>query len=153
MENYFDNMEDIDAKYLEEFNNKVHWFTHLERQPRFSMIDYKAKDKKGRKFNIELKTRMHDVNQFETIFIEVLKYNNLMHYQKYYNEKPLYINFFQNGDTCIIWSLSDIVQPDKTTVEIFNPGKNKKETVERFLLPIRQGMCYKKNNDIYERIW
>lgn len=155
MENYFDNMEDIDAQYLEDFNNKMGWFNKLERQPRFNMIDFKAIDRNGRKINIELKTRNISINSFDNIFIEPLKYNNMITLWRYYIEKPLFINFFDDGNDLyvVVWSLVDMEKPEITTVEIFNPGKNKKETVERYLLPLKKGACYRKNNDTYERIF
>lgn len=152
--NYFDTMEDIDAKHIEDFNQVMGWFLELERQPKMSEIDYKAIDMRGRKANIELKTRYNNLNTFDKIFIETKKYQNLIHHWTYYKENPLYVNFFDDGIDfyVVVWDLKKIPNPETHVVKIFNKGKEKEEVVERFLLPLREATIYKKNNNEYEKI-
>ena len=47
----------------------------------------------------------------------------------------LLLNFYQNKEHFAIWRLDKMKKLEKITVKIFNPGSQKHEIVERYLLP------------------
>lgn len=132
---YFDRMEIEDFNKLKEINNDLKWFTELERNTLFDRIDIGAKDRKGRRVNIELKTRIIPIDKYETIFIEEDKYKHLV--RKWQNDGviPLYINFF-NGGIVGVWDLRKFPNPDITNVTIWNKGRQTIENVNRYILPV-----------------
>lgn len=145
---YFDRMELEDYSKLVNFNKSVKWFTKLERNTLFDRIDIEAKDRKGRMVNIELKSRNIRIDQYEDLFIETDKYDNLMRKWKNLNEIPLYINFI--GKThIVVYDLRKIKEPTEKSVTICNPGRLVVELVRRYMLPISEGLRYElnENND------
>ena len=145
---YFDKMEMEDFNKLVSFNKSVKWFTKLERNTLFDRIDIEAKDTKGRSVNIELKSRNIGIDQYQDLFIETDKYDNLMRKWKNLNEIPLYINFI--GKTHVVmYDLRKIKEPTEKSVTIYNPGRLVVELVRRYMLPISKGLRYElnENND------
>lgn len=145
---YFDRMELEDYSRLVNFNKSVKWFTKLERNTLFDRIDIEAMDRKMRRVNIELKTRNIRIDQYEELFIETDKYDNLMRKWKNLNEIPLYINFI--GKTHVVmYDLRKIKDPTEKSVTIYNPGRLVVELVRRYMLPISKGLKYElnENND------
>lgn len=132
---YFERMEIEDFNKLKEINYDLKWFTELERNTLLDRIDIEAKDRKGRRVNIELKSRIIPIDKYDTIFIEEDKYNNMM--RKWENEGviPLYINFF-NGGIVGVWDLRKFPNPDMTNVTICNKGRQTIENVNRYILPV-----------------
>lgn len=135
---FFDKTESLDDKYIAALNERTHWFTELKRQPKYSIIDYEATDRKGRKCWIELKTRKKD---FETFFIEPKKWKELKDEYTMRNVLPLYINFIENEDTFYIWNLKPVFdgimrEPKLTEVDIDNTGYNEMQRVLRYELPV-----------------
>lgn len=148
-------MEEINAKYIKNFNDKTNFFKEITQNKQYSTIDFSGIDKKDRKCNIELKIRTNDIFKFDEIFIEERKYNELM---KQYNESgiiPLYINFFQDDKHISIWNLLSISNPEKTQVVILDKGDNQTKLVTRLLLPTRYCSYFEFNTsqNKYIRKW
>lgn len=133
--NYFDKMEEEDYIKLVELNDHIKWFDKIERNEKMDRIDIDATDKRGRKVNIELKSRLCTFGTYPTIFIEEEKYDNLMRKWENNNEIPLYINFFFANKTAV-WDLRKFKNMEKSNITIFNKGKNIVESVTRYNLPI-----------------
>ena len=132
---YFDRMEIEDFNKLKEINNDLKWFTKLERNTLFDRSDIEAKDRKGRRVNIELKTRIISIDKYNTIYIEEDKYKHMMMKWENDEEIPLYINFF-NGGTVGVWDLRKFPKPEITSVRIYNKGRQTIENVNRYILPV-----------------
>ena len=145
---YFDRMEIEDFNKLVGFNKSVKWFSEMERNTLFDRIDIEAKDRKGRRVNVELKSRNIRIDQYQDLFIETDKYDNLMRKWKNLNEIPLYVNFI--GKThIVVYDLRKIKEPTEKSVTIYNPGRLVVELVRRYMLPISKGLKYElnENND------
>ena len=132
---YFDRMEIEDFNKLKEINEDLKWFTNLERNPLLDRIDIEAKDRKGRRVNIELKTRIISIDKYETIYIEEDKYKHMIMKWENDGEIPLYINFF-NGGIVGVWDLRKFHNPEITSVRIYNKGRQTIENVNRYILPV-----------------
>ena len=132
---YFDRMENEDFDKLKEVNEDLKWFTELERNTLFDRIDIEAKDRKGRRVNIELKTRIISIDKYDTIFIEQDKYKHLVMKWENDGEIPLYINFF-NGGIVGVWDLRKFPNPELKNVTIINKGRQTVENVNRYILPV-----------------
>ena len=132
---YFDRMEIEDFEKLKEVNNDLKWFTKLERNTLFDRIDIEAKDRKGRRVNIELKTRIIPIDKYDTIYIEEDKYKHLMMKWENDGEIPLYINFF-NGGIVGVWDLRKFPNPELKKVTIINKGRQTIENVNRYILSV-----------------
>ena len=132
---YFDRMENEDFDKLKEINNDLKWFTELERNTLFDRIDIEARDRKGRRVNIELKTRIISIDKYDTIFIEEDKYKHLVMKWENDGEIPLYINFF-NGGIVGVWDLRKFPNPELKNVTIINKGRQTIENVNRYILPV-----------------
>ena len=132
---YFDRMENEDFDKLKEVNDDLKWFTELERNTLFDRIDIEARDRKGRRVNIELKTRIISIDKYDTIFIEEDKYKHLVMKWENDGEIPLYINFF-NGGIVGVWDLRKFPNPELKNVTIINKGRQTIENVNRYILPV-----------------
>ena len=133
---YFDKMEIEDFEKLKEINNDLKWFIKLERNTLFDRIDIEAKDRKGRRVNIELKTRIIPIDKYDTIYIEEDKYKHLLMKWENDGEIPLYINFF-NGGIVGVWDLRKFPDPQLKNVTIINKGRQTIENVNRYILPVK----------------
>ena len=133
---YFDRMEIEDFNKLKEINEDLKWFTKLERNTLFDRIDIDAKDRKGRRVNIELKSRNISIDKYSTIFIEEDKYKHLLMKWENDEEIPLYINFF-NGGVVGVWDLRNFPNPELKNVTIINKGRQTIENVNRYILPVK----------------
>ena len=131
---YFDRMEIEDFNKLKEINEDLKWFTKLERNTLFDRIDIEAKDRKGRRVNIELKSRNISIDKYDTIYIEEDKYKHLLMKWENDGEIPLYINFFNNGVG--VWDVRKFPNPDTVNVTIYNKGRQTIENVNRYILPV-----------------
>ena len=133
---YFDRMEIEDFNKLKEINEDLKWFTKLERNTLFDRIDIEAKDRKGRRVNIELKTRNISIDKYDTIYIEEDKYKHMiMKCENDGDSIPLYINFF-NGGIVGDWDLRKFPNPEIINVRIYNKGRQTIENVNRYILPV-----------------
>ena len=132
---YFDRMEIEDFNKLKEINEDLKWFTKLERNTLFDRIDIEAKDRKGRRVNIELKTRNIAIDKYDTIYIEEDKYKHMIMKWENDGEIPLYINFFNGGVG--VWDLRNFPNPQITNVRIYNKGRQTIENVNRYILPVK----------------
>ena len=133
---YFDRMEIEDFNKLKEINEDLKWFTKLERNTLFDRIDIEAKDRKGRRVNIELKTRNISIDKYDTIYIEEDKYKHMiMKCENDGDSIPLYINFF-NGGIVGVWDLRKFPNPEIINVRIYNKGRQTIENVNRYILPV-----------------
>lgn len=132
---YFDRMEIEDFEKLKEVNNDLKWFTKMERNTLFDRIDIEANDRKRRRVNIELKTRIIPIDKYDTIYIEEDKYKHLMMKWENDGEIPLYINFF-NGGIVGVWDLRKFPNPELKNVTIINKGRQTIENVNRYILPV-----------------
>ena len=132
---YFDRMEIEDFNKLKEINEDLKWFTKLERNTLFDRVDVEAKDKNGRRINIELKSRIISIDKYETIYIAEDKYNYMMMKWENDEEIPLYINFF-NGGIVGVWDLRKFPKPEIINVRIYNKGRQRIENVNRYILPV-----------------
>ena len=135
MINYYDEMENVSDDYLKYINSHLKWFKEINRNERFNRIDFTAIDKKERTVSIETKIRMNNIFTYKSTYIEVDKYNNLIEDFKKTGHLPLFLNFYQNKEHFAIWRLDKMKKLEKITVKIFNPGSQKHEIVERYLLP------------------
>lgn len=138
--NYFDQMEEVDAKKFTFFNQKMKWFTNMTQTPKFCKYDFDCTDKLNREVKVELKSRNHPISKYETIFIEPGKYENLINLTKQ-GYKALYINFLEDYRHVLIFDISK-VNPTLKSVRIFNPGYNEHQDVQRYELPVKEGMYY-----------
>lgn len=132
---YFDRMENEDFLKLKEINEDLKWFTKLERNSLFDRIDIEAKDRLGRRVNIELKSRNISIDKYDTIYIEEEKYKHLVMKWENDGEIPLYINFF-NGGIVGVWDLRKFPNPEIINVTIINKGRQTIENVNRYILPL-----------------
>ena len=119
---------------LKEINEERKWCTKLERNTLFDRNDIGAKDRKGRRINIELKTRNISIDKYDTIYIEEDKYKHLLMKWENDGEIPLYINFFNNGVG--VWDVRKFPNPDTVNVTIYNKGRQTIENVNRYILPV-----------------
>lgn len=153
--NYYEQQEQIDNECLTKFNDNMKWFTSMERQDHFNRIDWLCTDKKGRNCSVELKTRFMDIFKFDTIFIEVEKYEHLM--EKYQNEGyiPLYINFFQDSNHVAVWDLRKINKETTEVIQklILDPGDQQTKLVKRMLLHTMDADYYEFENNKYIKRW
>ena len=152
--NYFKSNEDNDFEMLVKFNEETKYFDKIVRSEDKNVIDATAL--KGDKcFNIELKMRSMNINQFDSIFIEPNKVAKLMLEYHINGIIPLYINFFQNQNTVAIWNLSKINSYKyDPCVKIWDEGHKKYKYEARFgLYPRDACICMRQNdNDKYNEI-
>ena len=155
MINYYDKMENVSDDYLKYINNHLKWFKEINRNERFNRIDFTAIDKKERTISIETKIRMNNIFTYESTYIEVDKYNNLIEDFKKTGRLTLFLNFYQNKEHFAIWRLDKMKKLKKITVKIFNPGSQTHEIVERYLLPnfLSSYYEYDKVNKKYIKKW
>lgn len=160
---FFDGYEKMNDGYLNFFNNRTHFFigmTEDRETEKYSILDRRLKDRKGRWCNVELKIRTCDINTHEHLFIEQKKWEV---FKRDYEEKgilPIYINFMKNGHNVFIISLKDYFDGkrsiEKTTVEIKNKGYERTDHNEvRYLIPVREGHFYQYDEitDRFNRRW
>lgn len=142
--NYFDQMEEVDAKKFTFFNQKMKWFTNMTPTPRFTKHDFDCTDVMKRDCKVELKSRNHSIGKYETIFIEPGKYENLysLSQQGY---KALYINFLEDYRHVLVFDITK-VNPTLKSVRIFNPGFNEYQDVQRYEIPVNEGFYYVFND-------
>lgn len=156
MSNFFTDSENIDDIAFQFLNEKVNWFTHMNRNELMNEVDWTCINRTGTTTNCELKLRDNQINSYEDVYIEVGKYKQLM---KRWNEDkqiPLYINFFQSKEFVAVWDLRKINKMNYYPfTRIYNKGKRRWETVERYGLFPRDAMyyIYNKETDKYERQW
>lgn len=153
---FFKTSEKIDDEYFNFLNDKMNWFTEMNRNELLNSIDWTCVNRTGATTNCELKLRDNHINQYEDVYIEVGKYKKLMDKWNMGKEVPLYINFFQSKEYVAIWDLRKIKKMNfYPFAKIYNKGKGKWESVERYGLFPRDAMyyIYNKDTDKYERQW
>lgn len=126
------------------------WFQELIKNPEYNMIDYLGTDSKGRSCAIELKTRNMTINAYDSIMIEVDKFNAMKSTNR---DKLIYINFLQTANFILICDLSQIEVKNMKFIKncritIKNLGKEYTYLEDRFLIPYK--LCKYFVWDIYE---
>ena len=163
--NYFDLLEEKDAKIVDAFNNDLKWFTNLQYNDKGSRIDATAQDKKGRKVHIEIKQRTGEkygnfknfIEHYDTIFLDTGKldyFSKIMSSGYTLNEKELFISIFNEGDIIIV---HDLNRPQSIewlpNNRIYNPGTEKWEFEHRIGLYWYNGLVIEKGEDGHYKKW
>lgn len=150
--NFFDKQEVRCSELLNDFNNKVQWFSGLTANTKGTEIDYKAHDTKGRLCHIEHKQRKGNIDTFlryGDILIEPGKihaFTRVMESGYTNNEQTLYINYCDDG--VIIFDIQHIHEMNfYPNHRQMNPGKKEYEYENRFGLKMRDAIIYKYNKD------
>lgn len=69
-------------------------------------IDIQATGDTAYKMDIEVKVRNIDYTQFDSVWLELFKYNNLMRYSD--NKIKLYFNYFPKNNAIILYTLNQM---------------------------------------------
>lgn len=155
-----DDAEDLNDLFMRKVWEKTSLFILLERRGLFSVLDYDAVTRDGRKAVIESKVRTSDVFKYDRIFIEENKYDALR-YEWAGGTLPLYFNFFQTADELLIWDMrkyfdGTLTEPDRVLVDIDNRKCYDRVDygVARYMLPTWDAIYYRFNQvkGKYERI-
>lgn len=162
---YPDEMEKLDDKYLKFFNDHKKFFiipnTTERETEKYSIIDRQLTDTKNRPCAIELKTRMLYINTYDTLFLEEKKWEALKEEYINNNKIPLFINFFYDHRQVLIYDLRKYFdkkteQPKKIYLDINNWGYGRIDRHQsRYLLPQRDGIFYEfdQEQDKYIKKW
>ncbi len=158
-ENYFNVMEEKDAKIIKAFNDDVHFFQELTFNPEKSRTDATALTKRGKKCHIEIKQRTGErygdfktfLESFDTIFLATDKldwFSKIMSSGYSRNEKELFISIFNNGDIIII---HDILKQQQLewipNQRLWNKGTKKWDIEHRLGFYWYTGIIYEKDAD------
>lgn len=166
---YFNENELNDWKKLEEFNNKTHVFTHLERTEEKYHTDGTGYTVNGlgeyRYWNIELKNRNLNLlddgrisgatskGEFidDTIFIESHKVADML-LDSINGLEPIYINFMADGKV-VIHNLNKLTKRPKKTgnMTIKSQGYNKFEIAKRQGLYLVDAAIYDKDYNLIKK--
>lgn len=152
---YFNYHEELGRQKLVEFNDYYKYFKELNIHDIKAHIDADGVNKKGtRDFNIEVKTRYIDVNQYPTILMEREKYDRMMWEYKTKGKEPLYINFLLNDDTILVFNLNKFPTPYKKQTWVQDGGHGGWKLAWRYYLPKKYAIKYKHNkeNNTYEKL-
>lgn len=148
-ENYVRTQEQICTLLLITFNNSQHWFDYIKPNNEKSIIDYQCVDRKGRKCHVELKQRNANIDTFPTILLDATKmyeWAKLSKTGSTLNEQRLYFNFMNDG--VIIFDINNqselMFYPNHKQ---WNPAEGKYEYRDKFGLPIKNAIVYKRNDD------
>lgn len=116
--NFYQISEECDDQKFQNWAQQVDCFKEMQRQPLMSKVDWICTAKSGKKVNCELKGRTS--LDWDTIFIEVGKYDYLM--QKWEQEKiiPWYINMCDQ--TVFLFDLRYVKPSRNTLVRIWDKG-------------------------------
>ena len=161
---YPNKQETLDDLYLAIFNTHMKFFKEIPQTretEQYSTIDRQLTDRNNRIINIELKTRFCDINTFDGLFIEDKKWDALKFDYINKNIIPLYINFFYDYRSILIFDLRQYfdnkqTQPQTKYVTINNWGYNRiDENQLRYILPQRHGIYYQfdKKENKYIKKW
>ena len=143
---YADGMEDIDFEKLQEFASRSGFFDNVSGGV-YCGVDAMG-ERNGVTYVIELKTREYGHQRFESWFMEVDKYAELMRHSRG-DIRPLYVNFFPDG-----WTAVWCVDPDKGGIDpgepnkrrVKNPGTGGEvECTTKYFLPIKDAVLYDDN--------
>ena len=163
--NYFDALEEKDAKIINAFNDDVHFFQSLTYNDKGSRIDATAITKNGKKCHIEIKQRTGErygdfkkfIEEFDTIFLATSKvdfFSKIMSSGHTLSEKELFVSIFNNGDIIII---HDILKPQ--TLEwlpnqrLWNPGTNRWDYEHRVGFYWYNGLIFEKDENGHYQRW
>lgn len=122
---FYQKCEAQDDIYFNKWAKRLNWFSSYERSAnRFDRVDFHCVLRKSGKIcNCELKDRQGKVGgntyypaYFSGIYIEPDKYEYLMNRWKNFGEIPIYINFFNDGQTMSLFDLrkAKILRYNKT---------------------------------------
>lgn len=162
---YPDEMEKLDDKYLKFFNDHKKFFiipnTTERETEKYSTIDRQLTDTKNRPCAIELKTRFCNINTFDGIYIEPKKWEALQKEYKENGKIPLYINFFYDHRNVLIFDLRPYFDRKKQVTtkyvdNIKNIGYHRTDMNQlRYILPQRDGTyyTYDEEQDKYIKKW
>lgn len=147
---YCQRKERLDDIYFAKWINPKFFKQCYRTKNEFDRVDYHIIKKDGTKVNVELKGRDGVATEtnyypayFSGTFIEVGKYNNLMKRWKYYGEKPIYINFFENGNTMQVFDLSTAkIKRHNKKVEVSTGENGETEIVYRHELDLATSKIY-----------
>lgn len=147
---YHEAAEEKCDRQFTDFVENSSTFNEVKRLEKYSHIDYRAKDCKGRKCNVELKNRLTKHDQYPTIMIEPNKFWLLLERWLMHREIPLYINF--HSDEYI--SLFDLRKwqedPSKLNlrrikVRDYGYGEDTRYETYRYELPVDCAYQYRKD--------
>lgn len=163
--NYFDLLEEKDAKIINAFNDDLKWFNNLTYNKKGSKIDATAVDKKGRKVHIEIKQRTgtrygvfkNFIEEFDTIFLDTGKldyFSKIMSSGYTLQEKELFVSIFDEGKIIIV---HDLNKPQAVewlpNNRIYNPGLKQWEYEHRIGLYWYNGLVYELDDDGHYKKW
>lgn len=119
---YFVKTEDEDAFKFEKLAYQTGWWKNIKRAEYAADYDYEGTLIDNRHTIIELKTREMNADKYEEYFIEADKLADCYIHATMSNSTPLYINFFNDGQT-LIWNLQQLdTPPVKEKVRRANKG-------------------------------
>lgn len=163
--NYFNLMEQKDAKIIKAFNDDVNFFKELTYNEKGSRIDATALTKRGKKCHIEIKQRTGSrygdfkkfIEQFDTIFLATSKvdmFSKIMSSGYTLSEKELFVSIFNEGDIIII---HDLLKPQEIewipNQRLWNPGTKKWDYEHRLGFYWYNGLIFEKQDDGHYRKW
>ena len=148
LEGYFEKEEQIDLEnWLRAepiiFNGKLQQSAETKYG---TCVDIVAQNIEGIYYNVELKTREPHC-KYNTYFIELTKWTNMMTLWRNYGVIPLYVNFV--GDEVYVWNLARIIKAEfKANIKIWK-GDALRETVDdRIGLYVENAWVYSNGKKI-----
>lgn len=144
---YADGMEVVDFDKLQEFAARSGFFDNVSGDVYCGGVDAMG-ERNGVTYAIEIKTREYVHTAFDTWFMEVDKYAELMRHSRG-GIRPVYVNFFPDG-----WTAVWCVDPDKGGIDpgepnkrrVKNPGTGGEvECTTKYFLPIKDAVLYDDN--------
>lgn len=147
--NYCQDNEAQDDVYFKKWTNLLNWWPTAERSDdQFDRIDYRYTGSTGTVSNIELKGRDGNKTEesiayypayFSGIFIEKGKYEHLMKRWEENKEIPVYINFFNSGNTVVIYDLrkAEKLYEEAKLYKVWSGVKKAYEWVQRYELTLK----------------
>lgn len=153
--NYCQRKERLDDEYFSTWTTEIfpQWFSTATRtDDEFDQIDYYCTTTTGEKVNCELKGRDGEATKtdyypayFSGIFIEVGKHKKLLDEYEKTGAIPLFWNFFNSGNTLVIFDLrtAEITKTKWVWVTYYDDDGNvNKERVQRHELDLHTALRY-----------
>lgn len=149
---YHREFERKDDELFQDFKENTNIFSEAYRNSEMSIIDYSAKDIKGRFCSIELKSRLCETTKYPTTFIECSKFWKMIEKWEQKGFIPLYINFYEDGVMLFdLRKFSEVFQKPPTEITINNKGYyNQRHTTYRYELDNSKAVIFIKINGKYK---
>lgn len=145
--NFKEMMDDLGIKLISTFSGTV--FQECVRDEKFK-LDCTGVTLDNRKVSIEIKIRKMTSDSplaKQGVFIEDDKFSELIMRKIYRDHVPLYINFFDKGNTIAIWRLDKLPDEPKHENKRIESEVYGKVVEGRWLLPIDWAVIYKKDEE------